>query len=1219
MKYNELLNFEPITEVVKFSRTGDTEYQKSLIKTFVFSKAFSENLIPLIVKNLNFTNKQESFGLQIVGNYGTGKSHLMSLISLIAENIDLIELITEEKPKQELKKIAGKFMVLRFELGHQESLWEVISFKIEEYLSKIGIVFSFDGHGAISYFEKIQLMMADFEDKYPDKGFMIVIDEMLAYLKGRSTADKLNSDLQVLQALGQACDSSKFKFVFGVQEMIYHASEFQFAAKMLQKVNDRYKDIMITKEDVAFIVKNRLLKKDEHQKQKIKKHLEGFLKYFTDLHAKTQDYVELFPVHPSYFENFEKIRIGKSQREILKTLSNQFLEILETEVPTDNPGLLTYDNYWKDIQKDQSMMAIPDIRRVKEVTDTISDKIDTYFTGAREGKKGIAQRITNACAIKILQHDLNKQNGTNTEHLVDDLCLTDKLATDRDFLLDIMDSTAKQIITATTGQYFDKNTENQEYHLRIEGGVNFDQKIKDYAASMDDSQKDEYFYKFLELNMALDHDTYRSGFLIWEHAIEWKSHKSLRDGYIFFGNPNEKSTTHPKQHFYMYFMPIFDESKKKRNHDADEVYFIMDDLSEEFKNTIALYGAAFALEGHADSTQKSIYSKKRDDLNTKARNLFDIEFINITKVDYLGKEVPLSNYSLPGRGASKEQIFSDVTSFLLENWFKEENPKYPNFSQLNTPITKDNFHRLVKQALLKIEKQDQANRDGEGILSGLGLWVPGRLDISHSEYAQNILKLLNDKGTGMVLNRDEILECIHVESKLWVSKDYKIEAELEFLVLSCLTALGDIEITLSSGKSINSTNLNELKDVSVEDYFGFAHIKHPKGVNEAALKAMFLGLLGKDLSKHLKDDNTYIELGRKASEWAQKTVTINSKIHGGYSFKGIEIISQNEAQRMHQSFTAFSGFCDKLKTYNSEARIKNFQFSLDEVNHILESKPIVEKVEKQLEELKAFDDVITYLNLSTQFITDKDLKDKINQAIDQLSDIIGSGDDAIISNYKKELQDLKTKYAKYYLEQYLKYRISEKDNTLKQAVLDSNEKVINDILKEADFLPSAQYSQLLNKIDKLKPANSKVNMEAILEKTYHDFNPLDYLDQGTSSIQDLKLELKEIYNNWVAALKEILDDPIVKKNIGLLDKGKITLLENFKNDTVQMEKSNALSIRNAIMELHKGLEKVELSTDSLKTAFSKPLSPEEAIVAFKSYIDEVCRGKERDKIRIILK
>ena len=76
MKYNELLNFEPITEVVKFDRTNkDTSYQETLIKTFVFSDAYKNNLIPLIIKNLDFFRTGESFGLQVVGNYGTGKSH----------------------------------------------------------------------------------------------------------------------------------------------------------------------------------------------------------------------------------------------------------------------------------------------------------------------------------------------------------------------------------------------------------------------------------------------------------------------------------------------------------------------------------------------------------------------------------------------------------------------------------------------------------------------------------------------------------------------------------------------------------------------------------------------------------------------------------------------------------------------------------------------------------------------------------------------------------------------------------------------------------------------------------------------------------------------------------------------------------------------------------------------------------------------------------------
>ena len=477
MKYKELINFEPITEIVKFSRTKDSDYQKSLIKTFVFSETFKDHLIPLMIRNLDFTQSGESFGLQVVGNYGTGKSHLMSLVSLIAEDESLLDLVIEPKPKKDLSTIAGKFKVLRFELGNTESLWEVITFQIENYLKEIGVKFSFDGHGPKPYFDKLLLMMAEFEEKFPDKGFMIVIDEMLAYLKGRSAADKLNQDLGVLQALGQACDGTKFKFVFGVQEMIYHSPEFQFAAEMLQKVNDRYKDIMITKDDVAFIVKNRLLRKNEHQKQKVREHLDPFLKFFIDMHGRTQDYVDLFPVHPTYFENFEKIRIGKSQREILKTLSKQFSELLEQNVPTDNPGLLTYDRYWEDMKREQDLMAIPDVRRIKEITDTIEDKIDSHFIGVRASKKSIAQRIVNACAIKSLQQELQKQNGTNAEHLVDDLCLTDSLANDRDFLIDIIDSSAQQIITATSGQFFDRNNENAEFHLRIEGGINFDQKI----------------------------------------------------------------------------------------------------------------------------------------------------------------------------------------------------------------------------------------------------------------------------------------------------------------------------------------------------------------------------------------------------------------------------------------------------------------------------------------------------------------------------------------------------------------------------------------------------------------------------------------------------------------------------------------------------------------------------------------------------------------------
>jgi hypothetical protein len=1218
MKYKELINFEPITEVVKFSETHKTDYQKNLVKTFVFSNTFKDHLLPLMVRNLDFNATGESFGLQVVGNYGTGKSHLMSLVSLIAENEDLLDLVKEEKPRKSLKSIAGKFKVLRFELGGTESLWDYVTYKVEEYFETLGIKFSFEELGKKMYQEKLKIMMGEFEEKFPDKGFMIVIDEMLAYLKGRSTPDKLNQDLQALHALGQTCDSSKFKFIFGVQELIYHSPEFQFAAEMLQKVNDRYKDIMITKEDVAFIVKNRLLSKNEHQKQKIKDHLDPFLKFFTDMHARTQDYVELFPVHPTYFENFEKIRIGKSQREILKTLSNQFDEILDKEVPKENPGLLTYDKYWEDIQKSQDLMAIPDVRRVKEITETINDKIESYFIGVRANKKGIARRIANACAIKLLQHELSKQNGTNTEHLVDDLCLTDKLAFDRDFLIDIIDSTAQQIITATSGQYFDKDIDNDEYHLRVEGGINFDQKIKDYAATMADGQKDEYFFKFLEINLPLDYDTFRTGFRIWEHSIEWKSHKTYRDGYIFFGNPNEKSTTHPRQHFYMYFMPIFDASKKKRNHEEDEVYFIFEDLSEEFKAAVTYYGAALALEVRADSSQKTIYRQKIDELNKKARALFDSEYVQITKVDYQGKELPLSGYPLSGAGSTKEQIFSDVASLVFSEWFEQERPNYPKFSQLNASISKDNFIRLVNQAFAKIANPENSNRDGEGVLSGLGLWVPGMLDYSHSPFAKSIIQTLKEKGEGQVLNRDEIIYYVEKSDNLWLSKDFNLEAELEFVVMATLAALGEIEITLSSGESINSSNLQKLKSIDKEDFYSFTHIKPPKGLNEAALKTMFVGLIGRDLSKQLKDPSTYTYLVNASNDWAKRAVTLLSKIQNGYSEKGVEIVSYDKAKECERKIKPFTNFCDKLANYTTEAKIKNFQFPVEEIKKWLEAKPLIESLEKQLLEIKNVSQEISYLQQCRQYVTDEVFKQEITNAINQLASVLSSGNQSEIEAYKAKLSKLKEQYADWYLKLYLKYRISEVDNTQKDALLDSTEKTICDILKEADFLSTGLYHQWLNKINKLQPADNSVNKDLILTAPYQDFNPIDFQDDEITTIKQAKEELTNLLDNWEQTLKDTLEDPMVKKNKSLLDANQIALLDNFESDKIMLSKDNAIGIRNTIMSLYQGLEKIELSIEGMKETFNKPLTPDEAITAFKVYIDQMAKGKERDKIRIIL-
>lgn len=106
------------------------------------------------------------------------------------------------------------------------------------------------------------------------------------------------------------------------------------------------------------------------------------------MHTRTQDYVELFPVHPTYFENFERIQIGKSQREILKTLSHQFELLLDKDVPSDTPGLLTYERYWDDIKQSPGLApdnalrirnAITDLQKGLDKVELSSDDMKSTF------------------------------------------------------------------------------------------------------------------------------------------------------------------------------------------------------------------------------------------------------------------------------------------------------------------------------------------------------------------------------------------------------------------------------------------------------------------------------------------------------------------------------------------------------------------------------------------------------------------------------------------------------------------------------------------------------------------------------------------------------------------------------------------------------------------------------------------------------------------------
>ena len=94
---------------------------------------------------------------------------------------------------------------------------------------------------------------------------------------------------------------------------------------------------------------------------------------------------------------------------------------------------------------------------------------------------------------------------------------------------------------------------------------------------------------------------------------------------------------------------------------------------------------------------------------------------------------------------------------------------------------------------------------------------------------------------------------------------------------------------------------------------------------------------------------------------------------------------------------------------------------------------------------------------------------------------------------------------------------------------------------------------------------------------------------------------------------------LLKKKQELLSKAETDLVNGFKSGDISLDRSNVREIRDVLMNLHEGLLKVELTMDALQATFNKPLTPEQAMDAFKAYVDQVSAGKDRNKIRIILK
>ena len=135
MKYSELIQFEPIETVVQLTEADSAADARRLVETFVISDRMAELLCDLVFPQLQFTKPADNKGILVVGNYGTGKSHLMAVISAVAEHADLASRLTNKNVANVPPRLPD-VSVIRAEIGSTTmSLRDIVCSVLEDGLS----------------------------------------------------------------------------------------------------------------------------------------------------------------------------------------------------------------------------------------------------------------------------------------------------------------------------------------------------------------------------------------------------------------------------------------------------------------------------------------------------------------------------------------------------------------------------------------------------------------------------------------------------------------------------------------------------------------------------------------------------------------------------------------------------------------------------------------------------------------------------------------------------------------------------------------------------------------------------------------------------------------------------------------------------------------------------------------------------------------------------
>lgn len=1254
MLYRDLVHFEPIESVIQLRTADDRQIAAELVRSYVISDRMADILTHTVLPQLELDRPRDNKGILVVGNYGTGKSHLMSVVSALAEHADLLPDVRNTAVRTAAAPVAGRYKVVRAEIGGVERpLRDIVLSALEIFLAGVGTPYSFPPATDITNNkEPLIAAMAGFASQHPNMGVLFVLDELLDFLRTREER-ALILDLGFLRELGEVTAITPFRFMAGLQETLFDSPRFAFVAEQLRRVRDRFEQVRIAREDIAFVVAQRLLNKSDEQLARITEHLRQFTPLYPALAERLGEYARLFPIHPAYIDTFERVYIAE-KREVLKTFSSAIRTILDRPVPENETGLISYDHYWGILTDNASLRTLPGVVEVVEKSNVLEGRIRNAFT--RPALAPMALRIIHALSVhRLTTGDTQAPLGVTAEELRDQLCLWVAIPeAQAEFLADQVRVALREITRTVSGQYITQNSGNGQYYLDLKKDIDFDAKIAERGAFMETRDLNRFFFDALQQLLNLPTSVHVTGFRIWPYELPWIDHNVTRPGYLLFGPPNERSTAQPPRDFYLFVLPPFGEQFGRPRGDSDEVQLQFQGMDTTIQTVVRSYAGARTMANESPS-HRSTYDDKATSHLRALMTWIRENFSSRLRIGHAGawrtvQEVLARTRSSASR--DPEELLRLLAAQLLSDHFAARYDTYPAFKRLPQPISEAGRPVAAMDAVRFLAGRGRTNQ-AIAVLDGLQLLD----DQEHirpltSPYARHLIDLLAARGDTQVVNQGEIIAQVAGGLQpIFKENRYHLEPEWVAVVLLALVYDGQISLALGGNEVLDAGNIERAAIKAIGDLTDFRFYRRPKTLPLPVWTQIFemLGLQAGLIRDETTRDDAVRALQARVQEELQRVVTWQSQVQGGLSLWSESLFTDLLTIRVNLSALSVVGddlppvtlnrtnllpyiqkskeFLESLTRFNTPGKLRNIQISTADVDIAIADREKARRTADLLDVLGTLKDQTAYLGEAIAVLPASDpwipgaeaTRAILLNEVRRLARGDGSFD---LPTWRSRLETLRreyrTRYAQLHTEQVLGPVADDRRNALLRDPRVEQLKTLSsvDILNTQDL---KRWGQTVKEIPACRDFHAAL-LEASPICPACSFRPSQAARQSSADrrLAALADGLDTIERQWHAALRENLRSDIAKASLAVMTAAERTPIDAYLARNGEGGPLPAGLIEAANQAL-RGVQTVTLDAAELLAALETgglPCTLEQLKSRFESFLRSAMSGHDARNTRL---